>query len=37
LLDEKSYLDYSSILEEAVALLTNDDGYALGSPSGSST
>ncbi|MFA5786964.1 MAG: ATP-dependent DNA helicase [Actinomycetota bacterium] len=26
LLDEKNYLDYSSILEEAVALLTNDDG-----------
>jgi DNA helicase-2/ATP-dependent DNA helicase PcrA len=26
LLDEKSYLDYSSILEEAVTLLTNDDG-----------
>jgi DNA helicase-2/ATP-dependent DNA helicase PcrA len=26
LLDEKSYLDYSSILEEAVAVLTNDDG-----------
>jgi len=25
LLDEKSYLDYSSILEEAVTLLTNDD------------
>jgi ATP-dependent DNA helicase UvrD/PcrA len=26
LLDEKRYLDYSSILDEAVALLTNDDG-----------
>lgn len=26
LLDDKSYLDYSSILEEAVSLLTNDDG-----------
>jgi DNA helicase-2/ATP-dependent DNA helicase PcrA len=26
LLDEKSYLDYSSILEEAVGLLTTDDG-----------
>jgi DNA helicase-2/ATP-dependent DNA helicase PcrA len=26
LLDDKSYLDYSSILEEAVTLLTNDDG-----------
>jgi DNA helicase-2/ATP-dependent DNA helicase PcrA len=26
LLEEKSYLDYSSILEEAVTLLTNDDG-----------
>jgi DNA helicase II / ATP-dependent DNA helicase PcrA len=26
LLDERSYLDYSSILDEAVALLTNDDG-----------
>jgi DNA helicase-2/ATP-dependent DNA helicase PcrA len=26
LLEEKSYLDYSSILEEAVNLLTNDDG-----------
>ena len=26
LLDAKSYLDYSSILEEAVTLLTNDDG-----------
>ncbi len=26
LLDEESYLDYSSILDEAVALLTNDDG-----------
>lgn len=26
LLDDKSYLDYSSILEEAVMLLTNDDG-----------
>ena len=26
LLDDKSYLDYSLILEEAVALLTNDDG-----------
>jgi DNA helicase-2/ATP-dependent DNA helicase PcrA len=26
LLDEKSYLDYSSILKEAVTLLTNDDG-----------
>ena len=26
LLDEKSYLDYSAILEEAVTLLTNDDG-----------
>ena len=25
LLDEKSYFDYSSILDEAVALLTNDD------------
>ena len=25
-LDEKNYLDYSSILEEAVTLLTNDDG-----------
>jgi DNA helicase-2/ATP-dependent DNA helicase PcrA len=26
LLDDKSYLDYSSILEEAVTLLTNDEG-----------
>jgi ATP-dependent DNA helicase UvrD/PcrA len=26
LLEDKSYLDYSSILEEAVTLLTNDDG-----------
>ncbi|MDA8108499.1 MAG: ATP-dependent DNA helicase [Betaproteobacteria bacterium] len=26
LLDDKSYLDYSSILEEAVTLLTNDQG-----------
>ena len=26
LLDDKSYFDYSSILEEAVTLLTNDDG-----------
>jgi ATP-dependent DNA helicase UvrD/PcrA len=26
LLDEKSYLDYSSILDETVTLLTNDDG-----------
>ncbi|MFZ5541694.1 MAG: ATP-dependent helicase [Pseudomonadota bacterium] len=26
LLDEKSYLDYSAILEEAVALVTNDQG-----------
>jgi DNA helicase-2/ATP-dependent DNA helicase PcrA len=26
LLEAKSYLDYSSILEEAVTLLTNDDG-----------
>src|SRR2546425_633322 len=26
LLEDKSYLDYSSILEEAVNLLTNDDG-----------
>lgn len=26
LLDDKGWLDYSSILEEAVALLTNDDG-----------
>lgn len=26
LLDEKSYLDYSSILDEAVALVTTDDG-----------
>lgn len=26
LLEEKSYLDYSSILEEAVVLMTNDDG-----------
>ncbi len=26
LLSEKSYLDYSSILEEAVTLVTNDDG-----------
>src|SRR6185503_2379827 len=26
LLDQKSYLDYSSILEEAVALLTIDEG-----------
>lgn len=26
LLDDNSYLDYSSILEEAVGLLTNDDG-----------
>jgi DNA helicase-2/ATP-dependent DNA helicase PcrA len=26
LLDDKSYLDYSAILEEAVTLLTNDDG-----------
>ncbi len=26
LLEDKSYLDYSSILDEAVALLTNDDG-----------
>ncbi|MCY4586942.1 MAG: ATP-dependent DNA helicase [Bryobacterales bacterium] len=26
LLDDKSYLDYSSILEEAVTLLTNNDG-----------
>ena len=26
LLDDKSYLDYSSILEEAVDVLTNDDG-----------
>lgn len=26
LLDDKSYLDYSAILEEAVTLVTNDDG-----------